>query len=229
MGGLNPCALPYVPPTHQIVEKESTYNIRNNNSNAESSKWHACKKKKGCRYKNNNNNKQKNNNKPKLAEDEIASNRFSRLQNKVEDVTKVTKLLHKVVENNNNKNEEKDAKSANKDVKSCDVDKIDVRTLDKTIRLYAKNDRYGTEEVTHNETSNVCSNNEEEKHADDDNENDLSKNAESSATSSCNHDDYDYDSYSDDDYSEYPSDFDEWARWNEKWWKHKKKVKSHSD
>ena len=58
------------------------------------------------------------------------------------------------------------------------------------------------------------------------------KNEESSYESDndeCNHDDYDYNSDSDDEHSECPSDYDKWAKWNEERWKHKKKVKSHSD
>ena len=52
MGGLNPCVLLYAPPTQQFVAKERTYNMKNNNNNAESSKWHACEKKKAQRCKN---------------------------------------------------------------------------------------------------------------------------------------------------------------------------------
>ena len=77
--------------------------------------------------------------------------------------------------------------------------------MDGIIRSFVKNDRHGKEEVTHDETSNVCSNNIEEKDEDNDNENDLSKNEESSCVSDndeYDHDDYDCDSYSDDEHSE---------------------------
>ena len=70
MGGLNPCALPYVPSTSQIVAEESTNNKKNNNNNVESSKWHACKTKKEWRNKNNNKNKREKKTK-------IFGNRFS--------------------------------------------------------------------------------------------------------------------------------------------------------
>ena len=117
-----------------------------------------------------------------------------------------------------------------RDATSCNADKIDESTLDEIIKSFVKNDKHGKEEVTHNETLNVCSNNKEAK--DEDNDNDLSKNEESSCESDndeYDHDDYDYNSDSDDEHSECPSDYDEWAKWNEERWKHKKKVKSHSD
>ena len=48
----------------------------------------------------------------------------------------------------------------------------------------------------------------------------------------CDHDNYDYNSYSedsysdsDDEYSQCPSDFDEWTKWNEERLKNRKKVK----
>ena len=231
MGGLNPYAMPYVPQTQQGVEKSNACDERNQNKNVKSSTWNTCKKNKGRKHINKNKNLKKTN-KTKIVEDEIMSNRFSRLQNMVEDVTEVTELLHKVVENNNNKNEEKDDKTTNKDVTSCNVDKIDESALDEIIRSFVKNDRHGKKEVTHNETSNVCSNNVEEKDENNDNENDLSKNEESSCVSDndeYDHEDYDCDSYSDDEHSEIPSDYDEWAQWNEERWKHKKKVKAYSD
>ena len=76
--------------------------MRNQNNNAKSSTWNTCKKNKGRKHINKNKN-QKKTNKKKIVEDEIMSNRFSRLQNMVEDMTKVTELSHKVADNNNNK------------------------------------------------------------------------------------------------------------------------------
>ena len=45
MGGLNPHALPYAPPTQQGVEKSNTCTMRNKNKNEKTSTWNTCKKK----------------------------------------------------------------------------------------------------------------------------------------------------------------------------------------
>ena len=214
MGGSNPHALPHAPPTQQGVEQSNTYNTRNKNNNAKLSVWNTCEKKKGRKCINNNKN-QKKTNKTKIEEDEIMSNRFSQSQNMVGDMTEATELLHKVADNDNNKNEDKDDKTTNKDATSCDADEIDESILGEVIKSFVKNDRHGKEQVTCDETSNACSNDNEEKYEDNDNENDLLKKEESSCESDndeCDHDAYHCNSYSDDDCSKCPSDYNKWAK-----------------
>ena len=233
MGGLNPHALPYAPATKQDVGKSNTHDMRNKKSNAKSSTWHACEKKKGRKYANKNKNKI-------VKETKGVANRFSRLQEMVKDNNELVEAIEKVVEEdklrdtskNENKNETKDDKTTNKDATSYDVDKIDESALDDIIQSFATNDRHGNEEGAHNATSNVCSNNNVEGvqiHADWDfnrsnegSEHDSEKEREMhyamhpDSESEC----ADFDSISE-------RDIDEWMQRKEERWKHK--IKSHSD
>ena len=124
MGGLNLCALPYAPLTPQIVA-ESANNKRNNKKNAESSKWHACKTKKGCRYKNINNNK----NEKKI---KLFGNQFSQLTEMVQDNHKVAEVLETAVDEEINLNINKEETTRN----THNVDSADMSILDAEMQKY---------------------------------------------------------------------------------------------
>ena len=130
----------------------------------------------------------------------------------VGDMTEVTQLLCKAVEQNINKNEKKDNESVKTDIKSCDADAIDKSALNKTIQSYVKNDRHENEDIISKETSNDASNKDDE-YVDDNQDNYLSQSIESSLGSSSVPDSYYHDNCCDDfDESgedECPSDFDE--------------------
>ena len=113
MGGLNPYALPYAPPTKQSVEKSNAPNMRNKNDNVKSSKWHVCKKTKGRRCINKNKNKTE-------KETKGVVNRFSRLQDMVKDNNEVTEVIEKAVEEDKLRNTIKNKNEENKH----DVDSV---------------------------------------------------------------------------------------------------------
>ena len=128
MGGLNPYALPYVPPTPQS-DTESTNNKMNNTKNAESSKWHACKTKKGRGYKNNNNKK-------KEKKTRLFGNRFSRLAEMVQDKQEITDVLETAVDEEVNLNMIKEKTTRN----ACNVDSADMKTLDAETQKHVDQD-----------------------------------------------------------------------------------------
>ena len=128
MGGLNPHALPHAPPTPQIVT-ESTNNKMNNTKNAEFSKWHACKTKKGRGYKNNNNKK-------KEKKTKLFGNRFSRLAEMVQDNQEVTDVLETAVDEEINLKMIKENTTRN----AYNVDSADMSMLDAEIQKYVDQD-----------------------------------------------------------------------------------------
>ena len=109
---------------------------------------------------------------------------------------------------------------------------IDKSELDETIQSYVKNNRHENEDIISKEMSNDVSNKDDE-YVDDNQDNDSSQSIESSLRSSNDPDSYYYDSYCNDfDESgedECPSDFDEWLKQNQKKFRQKVKLKSHSD
>ena len=136
MGGLNPYALPYIPPTPKS-NIESTNNETNNTKNAESSKWHACKTKKGRGCKNNNNKK-------KEKKTRLFGNRFSRLAEMVQDEQDITDVLETAVDEELNLNVIKEKATRN----AYNVDSADVNLLDVEIQKYVDQDH--NEDVQNN-------------------------------------------------------------------------------
>ena len=131
MGGLNPNALPCAPSKQQKVPKESTYDQKKNINIAKPPKWHACKKKKGNRYKNNN--------KKKIdKETKIFGNRFSRLREMVADSEEATDALEKAVDKDRHQNENKEKEE---EENKYDVDSVETQTLDEEIKKCADQDK----------------------------------------------------------------------------------------
>jgi hypothetical protein len=129
MGGLNPHAVPYVPLTSPIVTKERKTNKKNNKNTVESSKWHTCRTKKGRRYKNNNKNKKEKN-------IQSFGNRFSRLQEVVQDIDEVMDVLQKAVDDEKHLNINKEENTKN----IYNVDTVDMNTLDAEIQKHVEHD-----------------------------------------------------------------------------------------
>ena len=128
MGGLNPYALPHVPPTPKS-DAERTSNKMNNKKNAESTKWHARKTKKGRGCKNNNNKK-------KEKKTRLFTNRFSRLAEMVEDEHEITDVLETAVDEEGNSNMIKKKTTRN----ACNVDSADMTLLDAETQKHVNQD-----------------------------------------------------------------------------------------
>ena len=128
MSGLNPYALPHSPPTPKR-DAESTNNNVNNTKNAESTKWHTCKTKKGRGYKNNNNKK-------KEKKTRLFGNRFSRLAEMVQDDKEIKDVLETAVDEEVKLNMIKEKTTRN----AYNVDSADMNMLDAEIQKYVDQD-----------------------------------------------------------------------------------------
>ena len=147
--GLNPYAVPYAPSTSQIVTEESTNNKKNNNNNVEPSKWHTCETKKGWKQKNNNKNKREKKTKS-------FGNRFSRLQEMVQDNHEVTEAIEKAVDEDKLQDTIKNENEQNKH----NVDSVEIHTLDAEIQKCMEQDNNEgiQQKMNENETTENNSN-----------------------------------------------------------------------
>ena len=236
MGGLNPHAVPHAPSTSRIVTEDSANTKKKNNNNFESSKWNksskwnACRTKKGRRNQNNNKNIKEKNMK-------IFGNRFSRLQETTQDTKEVMDMIEKAVDETKHAtiNEEKEESKEN----MHDVDIVDINALDAEMHKYVEHDKQdnnNNNEISENKTNNIEKDenidvniNEinEESECDSEKERlayyELHPDSESECTDS------ESASESFDEYSKCPSDLDELVKWNEERLKNRKIVKSHSN
>ena len=248
MGGLNPHALPHAPLTTSIDNEESAIDDedrtntkqkndnkvesskskKGRNNNTASTKWKACRTKKGRMSKNNNKNKKEKNNK-------IFCNRFSRSQETTQDTKEVMGMLEKAVDDAKPTNVKKEEKEENKNI-SYDADTVDGNALETEIQKYVKSDK------DDNNKKNKPS--EKKENVDKDKNNDDKEDGQVHADCDLNQTESEYDSEKEreacyamhpdseseledvDDISE--SDFEEWMlRKEEERWK--RKFYSYSD
>ena len=170
MGGLNPHTVPCAPSTSRIVAEDSAntkkknnnnvesskWNKRNNINTAKSSKWNACRTKKERRHKNNNKNIKEINNKK-------FSNRFSRLQELVQDNHEVMDMLEKAVDDTKHANSNKEKEENKKNMH--DADAVDTNALDAETQKYVEYDKKD------NNKNNETSENKENIEKDENNDN----------------------------------------------------------
>ena len=178
----------------------------------------------------------------------IFGNRFSRLQETMQDTKEVMDMIEKAVDETNHAtiNEEKEESKEN----MCDADIIDVNTLDAETHKHVENDKQdnNNNELSENKTNNIekdenIDNNEgSQVPADlDANINEINEDSECDSEkerlahyelhpdSKSEYADSESSSESFDEYSNCPSDFDEWTKWNEERLKNRTIVKSHSN